>query len=246
MKHKPTIFRIGDIQDDIIKDISHYNFSLEGKLLVDNEAMYRMLSDYANRKMLMSINMCEYEYFKRMWDLYINTNTPNWSKIIKAYEMEYNPISNYDMTETENTHHNGNNEILIESSINNSSNSTGNTNSFNTKPSTVNSYVTSDENPSGRLSGYTTSDSDVTGTTSMENSSNTTANNSRTESYADVKRDLSRSGNIGVTTSQQMLQSEIDLRKLNITNRIIRGFINENTYYSEDVENEFNNLYFFW
>lgn len=33
----------------------------------------------------------------------------------------------------------------------------------------------------------------------------------------DNRRELTRSGNIGVTTSQQMLQSEIDLRKWNFT-----------------------------
>ena len=36
------------------------------------------------------------------------------------------------------------------------------------------------------------------------------------------KRNLTRSGNIGVTTSQQMLQSEIDLRKYNLIEQIYR------------------------
>ena len=34
-------------------------------------------------------------------------------------------------------------------------------------------------------------------------------------------------GNIGVTTSQQMLQSELDLRKLNMLDYIVKGFAHE-------------------
>lgn len=41
-----------------------------------------------------------------------------------------------------------------------------------------------------------------------------------TGKFADNHRKLTRSGNIGVTTSQMMIQSEIDLRRYNIINQI--------------------------
>lgn len=48
--------------------------------------------------------------------------------------------------------------------------------------------------------------------TESEGSSETTG----TEEYNNSARELTRSGNIGVTTSQQMIQSEIELRKHNL------------------------------
>lgn len=55
--------------------------------------------------------------------------------------------------------------------------------------------------------GFNSDDSVPTGESSTETTSEGNAD--------DNNRELKRSGNIGVTTSQQMLQSEIDLRKCN-------------------------------
>lgn len=57
--------------------------------------------------------------------------------------------------------------------------------------------------------GFNSDTSVPTGESSTETTSEGNAN--------DNNRELNRSGNIGVTTSQQMLQSEIDLRKWNFT-----------------------------
>lgn len=57
--------------------------------------------------------------------------------------------------------------------------------------------------------GFNSDDSVPTGESSTETTSEGNADDNR--------RELTRSGNIGVTTSQQMLQSELDLRKWNFT-----------------------------
>ena len=60
--------------------------------------------------------------------------------------------------------------------------------------------------------GFNSDDSVPTGESSTETTSEGNAD--------DNKRELTRSGNIGVTTSQQMLQSELDLRKWNFANML--------------------------
>ena len=51
-------------------------------------------------------------------------------------------------------------------------------------------------------------------------------------------RKLTRSGNIGVTTSQQMIESEIEMRKKSVANWLIEFFVKTYMYMLGDVENE--------
>lgn len=60
--------------------------------------------------------------------------------------------------------------------------------------------------------GFNSDDSVPTGESSTETTSEGNAD--------DNNRELTRSGNIGVTTSQQMLESEIELRKWNFANML--------------------------
>lgn len=60
--------------------------------------------------------------------------------------------------------------------------------------------------------GFNSDDSVPTGESSTETTSEGNAD--------DNNRELTRSGNIGVTTSQQMLESEIELRKWNFTDML--------------------------
>ena len=115
-----------------------------------------------------------------------------WLHLWSVYKAEYNPINNYDMSETEETEAatGGTVEGSSSDSITRSRTESGSVYGFN-------SAVAS---PSESGTG---SDSETrTGSDSQESTG--TASGSRT---------LTRSGNIGVTTSQQMIQSEIDLWK---------------------------------
>lgn len=159
-----------------------------------------------------------YETFKILWDTYKRNNIYNWTKMLKAYHLEYKPLNNYDMTETETTKHDGNN--VRETT------STATTTTDTTSPNRTDVFVTSDENPTGRLSNYTS----FTGGTSQNNDGTLTEN----ETIADVNRTLTRSGNIGVT-SQQMLQSEIELRRLDFVDYILTGFLDRNTFFGGDL-----------
>ena len=141
-----------------------------------------------------------------------------WSKLWDAFNMEYNPLNNYDMVETETPAETTHTITPAETTETITPAET----TMETKPAKV---VTENE-----ISAFNSS--------SYEDSAKTTATGDVNDKGTDVftvdesgvnkievdaagsdvftvqnERTLTRSGNIGVTTSQQMLQSEIELRK---------------------------------
>ena len=130
----------------------------------------------------------------------------NWSKEYATLSLEYNPISNYDMTETETVENENSREKTNTGTQSNSG--TQSVNTTTTGSSADNVYGFNSENAVG----------DKTGTTGGTVATSGTDSNTRTDNLSEgetgdstTERTLSRSGNIGVTTSQQMLQSERDL-----------------------------------
>lgn len=145
-----------------------------------------------------------------------------WLKLWELLSLEYNPISNYDMTETE----------TIEINDVTTGTDTGTKTIVNDGESTQTGTVTD--------AGSSTTDNGIFGfnssTAKEADTAETTANNTRTDNLQATNdntetetrnlansnttqrtdtRTLSRSGNIGVTTSQQMIQSELELWQWN-------------------------------
>lgn len=131
-----------------------------------------------------------------------------WNRLANALFSDYNPISNYDMTEEETT--------------SGSSDKTGTSKVElqtieNTNTETTNSYQGFNSTEYKGVS-RGNSDTDRSSTTT-----GTSANNGTTEeTSSEGSRTLTRSGNIGVTTSQQMIESEIELRKKQLIDIIYR------------------------
>lgn len=141
-----------------------------------------------------------------------------WSKLWDAFNTEYNPLNNYDMVETETPAETTHTITPAETTETITPAET----TMETKPAKV---VTENEISAFNSSGY-------------EDSAKTTAAGDVNDKGTDVftvdesgvnkievdaagtdvftvqnERTLTRSGNIGVTSSQQLLQSEIELRK---------------------------------
>ena len=131
----------------------------------------------------------------------------NFIRKVNALTIDYKPLENYDSTETE--------EIT--------NNLTQNTNSTaNATTKTNNSSNSSEENVS-KISPYdsenfnnNTSDSGTLSATGETTTTDENSNDLTNTENGKTNRTLSRHGNIGVTTSQQMLESELNLRKFNI------------------------------
>ena len=136
-----------------------------------------------------------------------------FTKSVNALLTEYNPIENYNSTETENIEISGVNSSTSEISATSSGENTSNTSGETTETLSPYDSENFNNNSKNNSLGNTSETSSSTDTSSNTMSGTTNQSNNRT---------LKRSGNIGVTTSQQMIQSEIELRK----NDLINDFFN--------------------
>lgn len=151
----------------------------------------------------------------------------NWERLYNTLNLEYNPISNYDMTETETVSDTGENtkqqtttdtatESRSDTSESEASNNTTNTNTlngsqtgkktgFNSGSFVDDTQQLNNQTESGATNNTATSETSSSKTGSL-NSTNTI--NGTDTTSKNIERELNRSGNIGVTTSQQMIESE--------------------------------------
>ena len=159
------------------------------------------------------------EDFKHTFDLYNEYMTPNLNKAIIALTAEYNPIENYNSNSevTEVYGEQTQNYIKGQESIRNTNNAvTDNTEDY------ITSYDSDTFSPTGKnKNDY----GERISTTENGMRTDTNTVNSYTNKITENK-----SGNIGVTTSQQMINAEIELRLKNIYDMYIDNFIKNVCY----------------
>ncbi len=182
------------------------------------------------------------DFYKSAIGLWSNKHYRTFEKWINALTIDYNPLENYDrMEEWSDSGSRINTGTVSDSGTitNTGTQSTESTGKDNFKGS--GNSTSSDE-----ISAYNSNSfqNDKKNTTNSSNSSetNTTNRNTRTdnlsESNSNTRTDnlsektnsnrIGRAhGNIGVTTSQQMLQSELDIAKWNIYEQITDLFLSE-------------------
>jgi len=145
-----------------------------------------------------------------------NLNGVNWAKEYATLGFEYNPISNYDMTETE----------TASGTTSNERHNTGTVGDVRTENGTSSASGSADNDVYGFNSSTAVNDtaSETTSSATAQNTVNDTRTDNLTETDAGERSDertLTRSGNIGVTTSQQMIQSERELYLWNFFYKIV-------------------------
>lgn len=169
-------------------------------------------------------------FMQNLIGVWSNKWNRTFTKWIDALSIEYNPLENYDRTEeweddTKNTLNNTRTH-------NNQDKRTLNTenkrtlNTTNTTTEEVSAYDSSNYQPSKKV---TSSD---TGTDTMNNTGTDTVDYSGTikddgGATGNAKHKGRIHGNIGVTTSQQMLQSELDIAQWNLYEHITDLFLKE-------------------
>ena len=177
------------------------------------------------------------------WNFY--KSNPNFDRLYSAMVAEYKPLENYSMTET------GTDKRSIDTSNTHTSTEdgtdTGTISNSGTNTRTDNTTETTTRG--GKIdttdSGTTTTTNDTTDTTTQSGTVKTDDTGTTTRKLANSKQvnatdtigtkdnndhQLTRSGNIGVTTSQQMLESEIKLRLTNnFIQYVVDGFMSNYT-----------------
>ncbi len=144
-----------------------------------------------------------YALFNRKIKTFFNRKNSNYEKLIDVWLVDYDPISNYDRTQVQETLTNDIN-VVTQNKRSDISNS-GET--------LKSAYDSSEYQP----------DSKDTSTSGVIDSNSENGTNTGTVKFTDRT-----SGNIGVTTTQQMIESELKLRReLNLYELIARDFLNE-------------------
>lgn len=163
-----------------------------------------------------------------------------WARMLAALSAEYNPIHNYDRTDTEviTDTETGNRETT------NSGTNTATETGSGSETGSATTDVTKGDTSTIKKMGFNSAefvDSDKTeveatesgeSSTSREVSSTNSASGSKTEHGAEEtsrdaerERTLTSQGNIGVTTAQQMVTAEIEMRAaFNMYDIIMRAF----------------------
>lgn len=170
-------------------------------------------------------------------------NLYKWDKIIATTKLEYNPIQNYDSDEKE--------TINYDSLSHNDKTYTvkGGTRSSNdTTKYTPNLVSEIDESTTGQVVPYNNNtffdtDKSVVGSTNKSTGSSDTVVDHTDQPYEDVTTDvgqdgkndltvrhLTRAGNIGVTSSQDMIRQERSIADLHIVRDIAHEVVNAISY----------------
>lgn len=193
------------------------------------------------------------------WPIFATLYKDSLVKMLNAFNTEYAPLDNYNMQETI-TATDNNGDTVQSRTVDSDHNSITATETHNRRTTaaadaentpTVRNYTTTDDDASiGRLANYTTTsggtvntDTTVTPTTSTTvDDMYTTVTTSHTPTTVDGvtadnihKSTTTRSGNIGVTTSQEMLQAELDLRKQSVIDSFIQIFISKYCFYGGEL-----------
>lgn len=236
---------------DAIKDLSNNQLDViytrdvvgvvENNLLIDG----KLVKDYFNRLYgNWTVMAIDTEDFINLWNLHNSIESFNLYKMIDAFNSEYDPISNYDSNIREEWVK-GKQETTNNYGASTTTNNYGVTKATSTLGATattqINSETTADNTVDykNRTKSQINGDS-VTNTNQADAREDSTTTNARedkttTESYTDM-RIFTQKGNIGVTTSQQMIQSSLELYKQNPTLYYLDNFVKKYCYYSEVVE----------
>lgn len=173
-------------------------------------------------------------------DIIANMYSKKWERIYATFELEYNPISNYDMTEVmtnDTTEHTFGHSLTRTDNLTleDSGDDVTRHNTTDTRTDALteidekqvqgfnsNTYVNSDKET---VDNTGTQSISRTGTDTFEHGKTETSTGTQTHAETGKNTDvrnyrLTRSGNIGVTTSQQMIESERQLWAYNFVQMV--------------------------
>ena len=155
------------------------------------------------------------EIFKHQVSVWARIHKPEWTKLWQSTIYAYNPIWNKDGTYTENLTRSGSNSGMNSDSGSSSgkdTNSYGRTDTHSVTGFDTNSLSTASQEHAG-------------GSDSLSRSDSYSNSGTNSGSYSDTQT-LTRTehGNIGVTTTQQMMKEEREAAVFNVYDYIIEAF----------------------
>ena len=174
----------------------------------------------------------------RIWDIYVNDDVlVNMPRILTAFMSEYNPLENYNSIEDttgsgKSRSHTGG-KVKTNTKLSNNITSDGETKHYETTyDNTINEklrYRDAVKTPSTETSGSADTNFTDYGALSVNTDGTINVDNNHLINATDASNEqkITKHGNIGVTTSQQMIEAEMKLRKFNIIKYIVDRFADQ-------------------
>lgn len=176
----------------------------------------------------MSILYPDAPFLKKAIALWSAERSDVWQKLYNTTVLEYDPIENYDRREESSEENIGNEQVQSSQERSTDSESRGSSQQHRAGENTATAAQTAyNSNDFADTSKSTSSGSDdVMDSTVSSGSGTENVSGSGNKSSTDLRRLSSRiHGNIGVTTTQQMLQSEREVAEFCMVDYIVNDFI---------------------
>lgn len=181
------------------------------------------------------------ETLYRMWDIYVlNDVLVNMPRILTAFMSEYNPLENYNGVEKTDGFGSSRNhtagKVKTSTEVTNSNEENGSTSHYETTYDNLSKdqlrYRDDIKAPKTKTKGEAANNytdyGELTTKTTEDNREVIDIDKNHLINATDAVngQTVTRHGNLGVTTSQQMIEAEMQLRKFNIVKYIVDRFAN--------------------
>lgn len=217
-----TWMKIQTIETDLLSTSTpdYFNISVDGNLFIDGTYVcMNFVTKYNAWYFPVVAAGVPTHNLVVLWQNYVKEWKHSIDSMYHALYADYEPLHNYDMIENESVGR------KIDKTV------------------TTPAGTTTQSYKSTTFDDATLRNVDETTNTSSMTTTVTPAN---TQSIPDISgsfnngetRKLTRSGNIGVTTSQQMIESELELRKKSVANWLIEFFVKSYFYMLGDNEDD--------
>ena len=220
----------------------------QSQVLIEHNYVYDYFQNKYNDWKYVELNLSDdtTSGLNNIFRIYNEHNSFNLYKQIEAINLKYEPLENYrGFEKTTDTYgaknskvtNSGNDSIEFQ---NQSSGTDSNQTTFGEQlENSLNKIVPYNQTNSelsnetdNRKNSYVDTNATTYGKKDVQSTTNTHGHIINTEdSEHKVIHELEKYGNLGVTTSQQMLESELELRKRNIYNEYLDRFIHEYCFY---------------
>lgn len=199
---------------------SQYQTIVSGQYVLDY--MLSLYADYKTRARLIAL-----------WDIYETMHHDDFLRAWTAWTAAYNPLDNYNGTET--------NVFLNQDGVLTQRVTHGKTTTVTANDVTTTGYSTTFDSSTERetdknvQTGNTTNAETGTTATTTEHTPTSITVDGTTYTADSLTAEIKkRQGNLGVTTSQQMITSEIEMRLKSLVCMYIDTFIKDYAYYVSD------------
>lgn len=171
-----------------------------------------------------------------LWFMYDSTHHADFLKAWTAWNAEYNPLENYNGIETNvRQYMDGETTQTVSHGKKTTNTILGDGMKTETKVTTFDSTTPRDDNITTNTGSTETADSGTTTTTTDQSVKSLTVDGKNYTADKIEAETNERHGNLGITTSQQMITSERDMRLNPLITMYLDTFISEYAYYVSEM-----------